>query len=213
MLTQTGRRRIAVLVSGRGSNLQAIIRAVTDGRLEADIALVLTNRAEAPGLGHAAAAGLPTRVLAHGDFPDRNAFDAALAEVLTAASVDLVCLAGFMRRVGPSLLDRYPRPILNIHPSLLPAFPGLNAQQQAVDHGVKITGVTVHFVTAELDAGPIVLQRAVPVFDDDTAETLSARLLSVEHDLYPEAIHRVLHRPWHLVGRRVQFDHHEPPLR
>lgn len=213
MLTQTGRRRIAVLVSGRGSNLQAIMRAITEGRLEADIGLVLSNRAESAGLAHAAAAGLRTRVLAHGDFPDRNAFDAALAEVLEAANVDLVCLAGFMRRVGPSLLDRCPRPILNIHPSLLPAFPGMNAQQQAVDHGVKVTGVTVHFVTAELDAGPIVLQRAVPVLDDDTGETLSARLLPVEHDLYPEAIQRVLHHRWRLVGRRVQFDRREPPLR
>jgi phosphoribosylglycinamide formyltransferase-1 len=213
MLTQTGRRRIAVLVSGRGSNLQAIMRAGTDGRLEADIALVLSNRAEAPALAHAAAAGLPTRVLAHGDFPDRDVFDAALAELLTAANVDLVCLAGFMRRVGPALLDRYPRPILNIHPSLLPAFPGMNAQQQAVDHGVKITGVTVHFVTAELDAGPIVLQRAVPVLDADTGATLSARLLPVEHDVYPEAIQRVLYRQWRLVGRRVQFDSQEPPLR
>ena len=189
------------------------MRAGTDGRLEADIALVLSNRAEAPALAYAAAASLPTRVLAHGDYPDRNAFDAALADVLTAANVDLVCLAGFMRRVGPALLDRYPRPILNIHPSLLPAFPGMNAQQQAVDHGVKITGVTVHFVTAELDAGPIVLQRAVPVLDADTGETLSARLLPVEHEVYPEAIQRVLRRPWRLVGRRVQFDSHEPTLR
>ena len=213
MLTQTGRRRIAVLVSGRGSNLQAIMRAGTDGRLEADIALVLSNRAEAPALAHAAAAGLPTRVLAHGDFPDRNGFDAALADVLTAANVDLVCLAGFMRRLGPPLLDRYSRPILNIHPSLLPAFPGMNPQQQAVDHGVKITGVTVHFVTAQLDAGPIVLQRPVPVLDADTGETLSARLLPVEHEVYPEAIQRVLYRPWRLVGRRVQFDSHEPTLR
>jgi phosphoribosylglycinamide formyltransferase 1 len=213
MLTEHRRRRIAVLVSGRGSNLQAIMRAVTDGRLVADIGLVLSNRAEAQGLAHAAAAALPTRVLAHGDFADRNAFDAALAEVLVAANVDLVCLAGFMRRVGPALLDRYPRPMLNIHPSLLPAFPGMNAQQQAVDHGAKITGVTVHFVTAELDAGPIVLQRAVPILDDDTGETLSARMLPVEHDLYPEAIQRVLYRPWRLVGRRVQFDSDTPPLR
>ncbi len=212
-MTQRGRRRIAVLISGRGSNLQAIIRAVGEGRLDAEVGLVLSNRAGAGGLAHAAAAGLPTRVLAHSAFPDRHAFDAALAEALLDANVDLVCLAGFMRRVGPALLDSYPRPILNIHPSLLPAFPGMNAQQQALDHGVKITGVTVHFVTAELDAGPIVLQRAVAVLDDDTEETLASRLLPVEHELYPEAIQRVLHCRWRLVGRRVQFDSHDAPLR
>ncbi len=211
MLTGSEPPRIAVLISGRGSNLQAIIQAIAAGRLHAEIGLVLANRAEAGGLQHARASGLPTEVLPHGNFPDRESFDRAIAEALIAARIELVCLAGFMRRVGPALLDHFRRPILNIHPSLLPAFPGMNAQRQAVTHGVKVSGVTVHLVTPELDDGPIVLQRAAPVLDTDTEQTLADRLLAVEHEVYPEAIHLVLHRKWRLVGRRVEFS--DPPLR
>jgi phosphoribosylglycinamide formyltransferase-1 len=209
----TGLPRIAVLISGRGTNLDAIVRAVRDGRLAAEVALVLSNRAEAPGLAVARSAGLPTVVVSHREFQVRDDFDRALADRLTSHGADLVCLAGFMRRVGPLLLDRFPNAVLNIHPSLLPAFPGVNAQQQAVDHGVKVSGVTVHFVTPALDDGPIVSQRAVPVFDDDTGETLAARMLPVEHELYPEAIGLVLSGGWRLVGRRVRFDVRASPPR
>jgi phosphoribosylglycinamide formyltransferase-1 len=203
------RPRLGILISGRGSNMQAIARAVAEARLPAEIGVVLSSNLSAPGLAVASKAGLPTAVVSPRDFTNQADFDGALVERLTAHNVTLVCLAGFMRRLGPALLGRFPNAVLNIHPSLLPAFPGLNAQQQAVDHGVKVSGVTVHFVTAELDDGPIVLQRAVPVLDDDTGETLAARLLPVEHELYPEAIGRVLAGRWQLVGRRVRF---EPPV-
>jgi phosphoribosylglycinamide formyltransferase-1 len=189
------------------------MRATHDGRVRAQIALVVSNRATAAGLEHASHAGIPTLVLPHARFPTRTAFDQALADALIASRIDLVCLAGFMRLVGPGLLDRFPHRVLNIHPALLPAFPGLEAQQQAIDHGVKVTGVTVHFVTPELDAGPIVLQRAVHVLDGDTAETLAARILPVEHELYPEAVQRILDGRWRLVGRRVLFDQAHSALR
>jgi phosphoribosylglycinamide formyltransferase-1 len=205
-MTLSALPRLGILISGRGTNLLSLIRATEDGRVQAKIGVVVSNRPDAGGLDLARAAGLPTLVLSHRGFPTRPAFDRALADVLLAQRIDLVCLAGFMRVVGPGVLDRFPNAVLNIHPSLLPAFPGAEAQQQAVDHGVKVTGVTVHFVTAELDAGPIVLQRAVPVLEDDTGETLAARILEVEHDVYPEAVQRVLTGRWRLVGRRVLFD-------
>jgi phosphoribosylglycinamide formyltransferase-1 len=205
--------RLGVLISGRGSNLQSLIHATTDGRVRAEIALVVSNRAGAAGLERARVAGIPTLVLPHASFPTRAAFDEALADALIARRVDLVCLAGFMRLVGPGVLEKFPQRVLNIHPALLPAFPGLQPQQQALDHGVKVTGVTVHFVTSELDGGPIVLQRAVPVLDEDTAETLAARILAVEHELYPEAVQRILSGNWRLVGRRVLFDRGGSALR
>jgi phosphoribosylglycinamide formyltransferase 1 len=195
-------RRLAILVSGRGSNLQAIMTAVGSRRLDATIAVVLSNRPEAAGLARAREAGLPTRCLLPREFPSRDAYDEAIARELLAHEVGLVCLAGFMRLVGSPLLDAFPNRILNIHPSLLPAFPGLDAQRQALEHGVKLSGASVHLVTAELDAGPIVLQAAVPVFDDDTVETLSARILAEEHRLYPEAIGIVLDGGWAVRGRR-----------
>ena len=197
--------RIAVLISGRGSNLSAIAAAIDDGRLRAEIALVISNRAAAKGLEFARARGIQTLVLPHGDFASRDAYDAALAEAIRAHRARLVCLAGFMRRLGPAFCGAFPSAILNVHPSLLPAFPGVDAQQQALDHGVKIAGATVHFVVPELDAGPIVMQAAVPVQDDDTAETLSARILVEEHRIYPEAIRRVLEEDWTIDGRRVVF--------
>jgi phosphoribosylglycinamide formyltransferase-1 len=164
--------------------------------------VVLSNRPEAPGLALAAHAGLPTEVLDHGAFPTRADYDRALASRLRAHDVGLVCLAGFMRLLGPVFVNAFPNAILNIHPSLLPAFPGVDAQGQAVAHGVKVAGCTVHFVTEELDAGPIVLQAAVPVRPDDTGETLAARILVQEHRLYPAAISLVLAGGWRIEGRR-----------
>jgi phosphoribosylglycinamide formyltransferase-1 len=194
--------RIGILISGRGSNLQAIIDAIADGRLRAEIAIVIANIADAPGLERAASKGLATRVMSHRQHGSREAYDRALAEVLFEHRVDLVCLAGFMRLLGPAFVDAFPNRILNIHPSLLPSFPGLDAQRQALEHGVKVTGVTVHLVNAHLDAGPIIMQRAVPVLDDDTAATLAERILAEEHRLYPEAIQVVLDRRWRIEGRR-----------
>lgn len=196
------RPRIAVLISGRGSNLQAIIDATADHRLDAEIAIVISNRAEAPGLLRAREAGIEALCVPPRNYPDRDAYDRALVDLLRDRGVVLVCLAGFMRLVGKKLLDAYPNRILNIHPSLLPSFPGLDAQRQALEHGVRISGATVHLVDAELDAGPIVAQAAVPVLDDDTVESLSARILVEEHRLYPEAIARVLAGKWTIKGRR-----------
>jgi phosphoribosylglycinamide formyltransferase-1 len=196
-------RSIGVLISGRGSNLQSIIDATAAGRLEASIALVVSNRAGAQGLERAREAGIDAVHLSPRDFPDRVAYDQALAALLLARKVDLVCLAGFMRLVGRPVLDALPNRILNIHPSLLPSFPGLDAQRQALEHGVRVTGATVHLVTAELDAGPIVLQAAVPVLEDDTVDSLSARVLVEEHRLYPEAISIILGGGWSIVGRRL----------
>ena len=195
-------RRLGILVSGRGSNLSSILESIHAGRLDASVALVISNRADAAGLVRARDAGVEAVFLDPRASADRNAYDRAIADLLHAHTVHLVCLAGFMRLVGAPLLEAFPDRILNIHPSLLPAFPGLHAQQQALDHGVRVTGATVHFVTSALDAGPIVLQAAVPVRDDDTVETLSARVLVEEHRLYPEAIQIVLDGRWLLVGRR-----------
>lgn len=194
--------RLAVLISGRGSNLQAIIDAVADRRIRAEIAVVISNVDGAPGLARAADAGIPTLVMPHRQWPTREAYDVALAEALVAQRVDLICLAGFMRLLSAAFIAAFPNRILNIHPSLLPSFPGLDAQRQAFDHGVTITGVTVHFVDAELDAGPIVMQAAVPVLPDDSVPSLSARMLAEEHRLYPEAIQRVLEGGWRIDGRR-----------
>jgi phosphoribosylglycinamide formyltransferase-1 len=199
-------RRIAVLISGRGSNLQSIIDAVAGGALDATIAVVVSNRPEAQGLLRAREAGIEAICLKTGDYESRDAYDRAVDDVLRARGVSLVCLAGFMRLVGAPLLEAFPNQVLNIHPSLLPAFPGLDAQRQALVHGVRISGATVHLVTLDLDAGPIVLQAAVPVLPDDTAETLSARILVEEHRLYPEAIRVVLAGGWRIDGRRF-VDH------
>ena len=195
-------RRLGVLISGRGSNLQAIIDAVGDGRLDAEIAVVVSNRADATGLERARNAGIEAICLDHRAFAGRADYDRAVVAELRAREVELVCLAGFMRLLSPAFIEAFPNRILNIHPALLPAFPGLDAQHQAWAHGVKISGATVHLVTADLDAGPIVLQAAVPVRDDDTAETLAARILVEEHRLYPEAIKLVLDGGWTLAGRR-----------
>ena len=194
--------RLGVLISGRGSNLQSIIDAISRGDLAAAIAVVVSNRADAPGLDRARAAGIEALYLDPRAYGGREAYDRAIAAALAARGTSLVCLAGFMRLVGAPLLDAFPQRILNIHPSLLPAFPGLDAQRQALEHGVQVTGTTVHLVTSELDGGPIVLQAAVPVLPDDTVDTLSARVLVQEHRIYPEAIRIVLTRRWHVAGRR-----------
>jgi phosphoribosylglycinamide formyltransferase-1 len=172
---------LGVLISGRGSNLKAILDATAEGRLPARVKLVLSNRADAAGLEHAARAGVPTRVIPHGAYPDRASFDRALVDALVEASVSHVVLAGFMRLLTPVFLDAFPRRVVNVHPSLLPAFPGVDAQAQALAYGVKVTGCTVHFVDAGMDTGPVIAQTAVPVLDDDTRDTLSARLLVEEH--------------------------------
>ncbi len=197
-----GSRRLGVLISGRGSNLHALIQSVSEGRLDARIALVISNRAQAAGLARARDAGLETLVLDHRQFPSRDEYDARLARELRACDVSLVCLAGFMRLIGAPLLDAFPNRILNVHPSLLPAFPGVDAQRQALEHGVKVSGCTVHLVTGELDGGPIVLQSSVAVMEDDTVETLAARILVEEHRLYPEAVRIVLRGGWSVEGRR-----------
>jgi phosphoribosylglycinamide formyltransferase-1 len=195
-------RTLGVLISGRGSNLQAIIDAVAAGRLDARIAAVISNRPEAQGLERANAAGLETLCMSHKGHASRDDYDRALAAALRERGVNLVCLAGFMRLLGPSFLDAFPNAVLNVHPSLLPAFPGLDAQHQAWAHGAKVSGVTVHLVDRDLDAGPIVLQAAVPVLEHDTPESLAARILVEEHRVYPEAIRLVLEGRWKIEGRR-----------
>lgn len=195
-------KRIAVLASGRGSNFEAIARNVSEGRLAAEIAALVVNNPEARALEIARryaihAIPLPSKGI------DSDTYAAMVRDALAPLHVDLICLAGFMRRVGAPLLEAYPMRILNIHPSLLPAFPGLNVQQQAIDYGVKFSGCTVHFVDAGLDTGPIIAQAVVPVLDDDTAETLAARILVEEHRIYSEAIALVLSGAYRIEGRRV----------
>lgn len=195
-------RNLGVLISGRGSNLQALIDTIATGELDARIAVVISNKADAAGLDRARAAGIETLTISHRDYGVRADFDRAIASALLERGVNLVCLAGFMRLIGTPILEAFPNAILNIHPSLLPAFPGVDAQAQAIAYGVKVSGVSVHLVTGELDGGPIVLQAAVAVKDDDTAETLSARILVEEHRIYPEAVKIILSRQWMLDGRR-----------
>jgi phosphoribosylglycinamide formyltransferase-1 len=198
-------RSIGVLISGRGSNLQAIIDAIGDGRLDARIVVVISNRADAYGLERARAAGIETLVRDHKGWPSRDAYEAVLVEDLRARGVRVVCLAGFMRLLGATFVNAFPNRILNIHPALLPSFSGLHAQRQALEHGVRFSGATVHLVDTNLDAGPIVLQAVVPVFTDDTEDTLSARILAEEHRIYPEAIGRILDGGWRIEGRRLIF--------
>ena len=195
-------RRIGVLISGRGSNLQAIVDAIAAGRLDADLRIVISNRADALGLQRARDAGVEALHVDPRAHADRSAYERAIVDLLRAKDVAVVCLAGYMRLVGAPLLEAYRDRMLNIHPSLLPAFPGLDAQRQALEHGVRVSGATVHVVTAELDGGPIILQAPVPVEDDDTVDTLSERILVQEHRIYPEAIGIVLNGHWSIDGRR-----------
>jgi phosphoribosylglycinamide formyltransferase-1 len=195
-------KRLGILLSGRGSNFEAIADSVAAGRIDAEIAVVLSNRPEARGLEIARSRGLnavciPSKGL------DREVYDRMVAEELKKNRVDLVCLAGFMRLLSAYFIREFPLRILNIHPSLLPAFPGLDAQHQALEHGVKLSGCTVHFVDENLDSGPILIQTAIPVLDDDTADSLSARILKEEHRIYTEAIRIALSGKFRIEGRRV----------
>jgi phosphoribosylglycinamide formyltransferase-1 len=183
--------RLGILASGRGSNFAAILEAIEQGTVPAEVAIVLADRPEARALEHAQSRNLPTAVVEPRDYPDRTAFDLAVVERLRAAGVQLVVLAGFMRLVTPAFLAAFPGHVLNIHPALLPSFPGLHAQRQALEYGVKISGCTVHVVDEGVDTGPILMQRAVEVLDDDDEESLSARILAEEHRLYPEVIRRI----------------------
>ena len=196
------KKKLGILLSGRGSNFEAIADSVQAGRIDAEIAVVVSNRPGARGLEVARerrfdAVAIPSQGL------DREVYDRMVVAQLQERAVDLVCLAGYMRLLSAYFVRQFPLRILNVHPSLLPSFPGLEAQHQALDHGVKISGCTVHFVDELLDAGPIVIQRAVPVLDDDTAESLSARILEHEHQVYTEAIRIVLSGNFRIVGRRV----------
>ena len=178
---------LVMLISGRGSNMEAFIRAIAEGALDARIAAVISNVAGAPGLDLARQAGLPTRVLPHGNYPDRESFDAALGEEVASHKPDLVILAGFMRILTPEFVDRFAGMLLNIHPSLLPKYPGLNTHQRAIDAGDSEAGATVHYVTGELDGGPAIMQVRLPIQPGDTADSLAQRLLPLEHQLYPAA--------------------------
>jgi phosphoribosylglycinamide formyltransferase-1 len=195
-------RRLGVLISGRGSNLQSIVNAIAAGTLDATVAVVLSNRSDAAGLACARAAGIEAVHVSPREYASRDEYDAAVASALIERGAELVCLAGFMRLVGHPLLDAFPNRIVNIHPSLLPAFPGLEAQRQALEHGVRVSGATVHLVTSELDGGPIVMQAAVPVLAEDSVDSLAARILAEEHRIYPEAIGMVLDGGWTIEGRR-----------
>ena len=195
-------KRLGILISGRGSNFAAIADQIKIGELDAEIAIVISNRTEANGLEIARERGIPAVCIPSKGL-DREAYDRMLLEELKKHDVEIVCLAGYLRLLSATFIRQYPNRILNIHPSLLPAFPGLDAQHQALAHGVKITGCTVHFVDENLDAGPIVLQTAVPVADNDTVETLSARILRQEHHLYSEALRMVVQGAFRIDGRRV----------
>jgi phosphoribosylglycinamide formyltransferase-1 len=196
--------RLGVLISGRGSNFEAIANRIAQGKLEAEIAIVISNRASAPGLEIARQRGIPLRVIPSQGM-EREAYDKLLIEELRTHQVELVCLAGFMRLLSASFVRAFPDRVLNIHPSLLPAFPGLDAQRQALDHGVKIAGCTVHFVDEHLDSGPIVIQSAVPVLDNDTVDSLSARILAQEHATYAKAIQLIVEGRVTIEGRRVKI--------
>jgi phosphoribosylglycinamide formyltransferase 1 len=195
--------KIGVLASGSGSNLQSIIDNSARGVLPIDIACVVSNNAAAFALERARTHGIPALHIDHRIFTGREAYDAALVETLHEYGVELVVLAGFMRIITPVLLDAFPSAVMNIHPALLPAFPGLHAQRQAIDYGVKVSGCTVHFVDAGTDTGPIIIQAAVPVMEGDTEETLSARIVTEEHRIYPEAIRLFAKGRLKVEGRRV----------
>ena len=194
---------IGVLISGSGSNLQAIIDAIEEKRLDAFIQVVISNREDAFGLVRAKKNNIPTEVLDHKKFSSREAFDQALVKIFQAREVELVILAGFMRLLSPIFVKAFSNRIMNIHPSLLPAFPGLHVQRKAIEHGVRFSGCTVHFVNEECDEGPIIIQAAVPVFPGETEESLSARILKEEHRIYPRAIQLYSEGRLQVVGRKV----------
>jgi len=197
---------IAVLVSGSGSNLQSIIDATEKGEIPCRVGIVVSNKADAYGLERARKHGIPTEVISHKDFPSREEFDARLVEILRKSGATLVCLAGFMRVLTPVFVRAFPNRILNIHPALLPSFPGTHGPGQALNHGVRFSGCTVHFLDEGVDTGPIIVQAVVPVYDDDTEETLAARILVQEHRIYPMAIRLFFQGRLKVEGRRVRIE-------
>jgi phosphoribosylglycinamide formyltransferase-1 len=197
--------KLGILISGRGSNLKSIVAACDAGDVPAEVAVVISNDPAAPGVKWAAAHGIMTEVLPHTEYPNREAHDRAVAVRLVEAGVEWICLAGYMRLLSAELVDAYPHRILNIHPALLPSFPGLHGQRQAFEYGVKVSGCTVHLVDLELDHGPIVLQRTVAVQPDDNEDRLAARILEQEHLAYPEALAKLLTGGWWIEGRRLVF--------
>jgi len=203
--SESGKTRLGVLISGSGTNLQAIIDRCAAGDLQAEVVCVISNRADAFGLQRAANHGIPALHLNHREFAGRQEYDAALVKILTQHQVELVILAGFMRIITPVLLDAFPNRVMNIHPALLPAFPGLDAQKQTLEYGAKVSGCTVHFVDAGTDTGPIILQSTVPVLEDDTAESLAERIHFEEHKLYPAAIQLFAQGRLQVDGRRVRI--------
>jgi phosphoribosylglycinamide formyltransferase-1 len=197
---------IGVLISGGGTNLQAIIDAIEAKKLDAEICIVLSNKADAYGLARAKHHGIATAVLDHKSFASREDYDQAVVDVLRARGAELVILAGFMRLLSPVFIKAYSNRIMNIHPSLLPSFPGLHVQKKALDHGVRFAGCTVHFVNEECDEGPIIIQAVVPVYPDDDEATLAARILKQEHRIYPRAIQLYAEGQLHVTGRKVLVD-------
>jgi len=202
----TERHPIAVLVSGGGTNLQAIIDACERGEIPCHVALVLSNKEDAYGLVRAKKHGIPTEVVRHRDFPSREAFDERLVETIRRSGAELVCLAGFMRVLTPVFVRAFPNRILNIHPALLPSFPGTHGQKQALEYGVRFSGCSVHFLDEGVDTGPIIVQAVIPVYDDDTEESLGARILTQEHRIYPMAIRLFFEGRLKLEGRRVRIE-------
>jgi phosphoribosylglycinamide formyltransferase-1 len=198
-------KKVGVLISGRGSNLQALLDSARAGTLGGDVVVVVSNVEGVPGLERARAAGVPALALPHRG-RTRERHEQEMLEALLPRRLDLLCLAGYMRLLSPAFLRVFPAPVLNVHPSLLPAFPGVDAQRQAWEYGVKVSGATVHFVSEGLDAGPVVAQEAVPVREDDTVESLAARILEAEHRIFPAAVCRVLDGTCRVVGRRVRVE-------
>ncbi len=201
--------RLGCLASGGGTNLQSIIDRCSDGSLSAEIAIVISNNPDSGALQRARTAGIPTLCIDHRSYPSREDFDRAVVAALVEAGVELVVLAGFMRLISGVFLEAFPGRIMNIHPALLPTFPGLHVQRKALEYGARFTGCTVHFVDGGVDTGPIIIQAVVPVLDDDTEESLSARILKQEHRIYPRAIELFAERRLRIDGRRVRI---EPPL-
>lgn len=199
------RLKVAILISGRGSNLEALVASCAAPGFPAEIGLVISNRVDAAGLDKARHAGIPTKVIPHGGFKRRDEFDAALSAALVAAGIDLVCLAGFMRLLGENFVSYWHDRVINIHPSLLPAFPGLHSHERAIEQGVRIAGCTVHFVRSAMDNGPIIVQAAVPVLSGDDAETLAARVLAAEHRAYPLALRLIAEGNVKVVGERAEI--------
>ncbi len=198
--------RLAILLSGRGSNFAAIHQAIVDGKLDAEIVCVISNRPDAPGLTRARELGLSAHLIDHRAYSTRVAHEEEVLRLLAEAEPDFICLAGYMRLLSPTFVAAYTHRILNIHPALLPSFPGTDAQAQALAYGVKVSGCTVHFVDENVDAGPIIVQRPVPVRDDDSVESLAARILEQEHIAYVEALRKLGTRSWRIEGRRVIFE-------